>query len=245
MNPSKLPSMDPSKDPSKLPSMDPSKLPSMDSSKLPSMNPSKLPSMDPSKLPSMDSSKLPSMNPSKLPSMLPSKDPSKFPSRNPSKLPSLDPSKLPSTNPSKLPSIDPSKLKCTICDDVMTTYISENNLGGGCATAKIVLSQQCNKTQWWRSKKYCQLSCYNEGNGYAGDICCNSSMNPSELAVFFANVGGSDVGLPVADVVEEVGSSVVDVVADVGLPVADVVEEVGSSVEGSSLGFMDELQQIS
>lgn len=50
------------------------------------------------------------------------------------------------------------------------------NNGFDCATDTTRMNNKCNKSNWWTSKKYCQLSCYNAGNGYPGDVCCNGSF---------------------------------------------------------------------
>jgi len=42
-----------------------------------------------------------------------------------------------------------------------------------CATSKKYIKKKCSKNKQWRKKKYCQLSCFNIGLGYTGDVCCN------------------------------------------------------------------------
>jgi hypothetical protein len=39
----------------------------------------------------------------------------------------------------------------------------------------IKLKEKCNKNASWIKKGYCQLSCYNEGLGYDGDVCCTDT----------------------------------------------------------------------
>merc|ERR1711982_176487 len=46
----------------------------------------------------------------------------------------------------------------------------------------INLNTKCNKSTTWIEKGYCQLSCYNEGLGYDGDVCCtfDPTSNPTK-----------------------------------------------------------------
>jgi len=38
-----------------------------------------------------------------------------------------------------------------------------------------LLETKCNKNAAWTENKNCRLSCYNEGYGYEGDVCCESN----------------------------------------------------------------------
>merc|ERR1712111_221937 len=50
--------------------------------------------------------------------------------------------------------------------------------GHGCATDTTRLNNKCNKDDNWKKQKWCQLSCFNAGNGYPGDVCCNGTTPP-------------------------------------------------------------------
>jgi len=65
----------------------------------------------------------------------------------------------------------PTSAPCIVCDDVETSWMSNN--GKDCATSSLI-DTKCNKNSNWISNKFCQLSCYNAGNGYDGDVCCSS-----------------------------------------------------------------------
>merc|ERR1711963_825354 len=85
-----------------------------------------------------------------------------------------DTSCLPSTDtpntssPTKAPSSAPSS-SCIHCDNVATNYMIEN--GKDCTAVN--LGNKCIKKNSWISNKFCQLSCYDFGLGYEGDVCCN------------------------------------------------------------------------
>jgi len=78
-----------------------------------------------------------------------------------------DPTKAPTeASPSSPPS--PS---CTICDDEPTKGMKKK----GKSCTDINLKKKCNTNASWIKKGYCQLSCYNEGLGYDGDVCCTDT----------------------------------------------------------------------
>merc|ERR1712115_649694 len=60
---------------------------------------------------------------------------------------------------------------CTICDDEPTNGMKKK----GKSCTDINLKNKCNKNASWIKKGYCQLSCYNEGLGYEGDVCCTDT----------------------------------------------------------------------
>jgi hypothetical protein len=68
------------------------------------------------------------------------------------------------------PTFSPSP-SCTICDDEPTKGMKKK--GKTCTDIK--LKEKCNKNASWIKKGYCQLSCYNEGLGYDGDVCCTDT----------------------------------------------------------------------
>merc|ERR1712157_49435 len=77
------------------------------------------------------------------------------------------------SDPTKAPteaSFPPSP-SCTICDDEPTNGMKKK----GRSCTDIILKKKCNKNASWIKKGYCQLSCYNEGLGYEGDVCCTDT----------------------------------------------------------------------
>uniref|UniRef100_A0A7S4S114 ShKT domain-containing protein n=1 Tax=Ditylum brightwellii TaxID=49249 RepID=A0A7S4S114_9STRA len=106
----------------------------------------------------------PSSVPSTMPSSMPSSKPSSVPSAMPSSVPSLDPSSMPSPTDRTDPS--PISIDCIICDDEETTWMKNNTKD--CSTFDYVINTFCNKSTYWNNNKFCRLSCYNAGNGYAG-----------------------------------------------------------------------------
>lgn len=74
--------------------------------------------------------------------------------------------------------------------DVPNTWMQEN--GKECATWEWGMQKNCNKNSDWIANKYCELSCYNAGNGYAdadpSASCCalqvarSSSLKSTSLA---------------------------------------------------------------
>jgi len=63
---------------------------------------------------------------------------------------------------------------CSICDDVETSWQIQN--GFDCATDTVRMNKKCNKDTNWTKKGFCRLSCYNAGNGYPGDVCCDETL---------------------------------------------------------------------
>jgi len=64
----------------------------------------------------------------------------------------------------------PSCIECTDEEDpILIQY------GYECEEADRYLVRRCNTHPVWSTEKYCQLSCYNLGLGYDGDLCCNGT----------------------------------------------------------------------
>jgi len=78
---------------------------------------------------------------------------------------------FPTPAPTKNPTITPPQ--CTVCTDTPTKGMIKNNKT--CPSVPSALNKKCNKNANWAKKNFCQLSCYNVGNGYPGDVCCNAS----------------------------------------------------------------------
>jgi len=75
---------------------------------------------------------------------------------------------------SESPSSQPSSISsCTVCDNIATPWMVKN--GKECTGDPNRLNRKCNKNRAWISNKYCQLSCYDAGNAYEGDICCSGN----------------------------------------------------------------------
>merc|ERR1712154_12757 len=94
-----------------------------------------------------------------------------MPSISPSNAPSISPSNAPSISPTNAPSSSPTLPTCIVCDDVPTGNMIDR--GETCEEANNI-DNKCAKDNWI-NKKFCQLTCYNTGNGYEGDVCCNGS----------------------------------------------------------------------
>jgi len=64
----------------------------------------------------------------------------------------------------------PSCIECTDEEDpILIQY------GYECEEADRYLVRRCNTHPVWSTEKYCQLSCYNLGLGYDGELCCNGT----------------------------------------------------------------------
>merc|ERR1712029_339002 len=62
---------------------------------------------------------------------------------------------------------------CHECDDTPTPKMIRR--GETCASEIDDLDNKCNKHGAWISNNYCELSCFNSGNGYYGSSCCNGN----------------------------------------------------------------------
>jgi len=99
------------------------------------------------------------------------------PSNVPTKAPTLPPTKVPTKAPTLPPTNAPTSAptdSCILCDDVATNNMIKK--GKDCATFN-KLHKKCNKINKWKQNKFCQLSCYNAGVGYDGDVCCNGAAS--------------------------------------------------------------------
>lgn len=67
--------------------------------------------------------------------------------------------------------IQPPVQACTVCDDNETPWMIRNEKD--CTSSRYQLKKRCNKTRKWIKNKYCQQSCFEIGQGYDGDICCD------------------------------------------------------------------------
>jgi len=75
--------------------------------------------------------------------------------------------------PTKAPTTQsPTSPPCITCDD--REPLSFINKGKDCTTVN--LASKCTNKSFWINQKFCQLSCYNAGLGYDGDICCNATL---------------------------------------------------------------------
>jgi len=79
---------------------------------------------------------------------------------------------VPTNPPTNAPADTPTN--CTNCTDETTPWMRRNDKT--CDTFQ-QLNQKCKNNAVWTDNNYCQLSCYDSGNEYSGDICCNSSNN--------------------------------------------------------------------
>jgi len=68
---------------------------------------------------------------------------------------------------------EPTPQPCVVCTDVATPKMDKK--GEKCGDKPKTLQKNCNGKSKWINKNWCQLSCYNAGKGYEGDVCCNAS----------------------------------------------------------------------
>jgi len=86
-------------------------------------------------------------------------------------VPQPDSTNSPTPKPTTLKPTPPA---CTMCDDIETSWQIQN--GFDCATDTVRINKKCNKDDKWTDKGFCRLSCYNAGNGYPGDVCCDETL---------------------------------------------------------------------
>merc|ERR1712157_7062 len=123
-------------------------------------------------VPLTDSSEPPPLGPTtSQPTQLPTSGPTTSqPTPSPTSRPTtMQPTAPPTPEPTTSPTSE-STPDCTVCDDRETNWM--RNKGFACATDTVRINNKCNKDNKWTKNKYCQLSCYEAGNGYPGDVCC-------------------------------------------------------------------------
>jgi len=79
---------------------------------------------------------------------------------------------IPPSDTTSPPTQSPTSPQCTSCDDRGTPTMSDK--GKDCTS--INLAGKCSNKSYWIKNKFCQLSCYNAGLGYDGDVCCNDTL---------------------------------------------------------------------
>merc|ERR1711862_1048499 len=79
---------------------------------------------------------------------------------------------IPPSDTTSPPTQSPTSPQCTPCDDRGTPTMSVK--GKDCTS--INLAGKCSNKSYWIKNKFCQLSCYNAGLGYDGDVCCNDTL---------------------------------------------------------------------
>jgi len=87
----------------------------------------------------------------------------------PTKAPTHAPTKAPTDTPT---TASPTSTYCIVCDNEETSWMKRNDKD--CISSTLI-DTKCNKSTLWVNNKYCRLSCYNAGNGYDGDVCCNGT----------------------------------------------------------------------
>ena len=58
---------------------------------------------------------------------------------------------------------------CNECTDIPTPWMVAN--AKTCANSGSIVTK-CSQDSWWVTNKYCEQSCFELGNGYAGSRCC-------------------------------------------------------------------------
>jgi len=87
----------------------------------------------------------------------------------------VPPADLTNSPTSKPTTLEPTPPNCTICDNRETNWQKQN--GFDCATDSVRMNNKCNKDAKWTQNGFCRLSCYNAGNGYPGDVCCDETLS--------------------------------------------------------------------
>ena len=62
------------------------------------------------------------------------------------------------------------------CTDQPNAYMDQNGLA--CDDYPYAYDKLCTHNDNWRSRKFCQRSCYENGAGYDGDVCCAEKIAP-------------------------------------------------------------------
>ena len=70
----------------------------------------------------------------------------------------------------------PPSAGCTQCTDQPNAYMDQNGLA--CDDYPYAYDKLCTHNDNWRSRKFCQRSCYENGAGYDGDVCCAEKIAP-------------------------------------------------------------------
>jgi len=81
----------------------------------------------------------------------------------------------PAPSPRSEPQPTPTPACNTQCTDNPTPWMIENNQECATSTAP---ATKCNQNGWWTENQYCQQTCWENGDGYAGVECCQSSTLP-------------------------------------------------------------------
>jgi len=79
------------------------------------------------------------------------------------------PTPQPVANPEPTQPPNSSPTSCIECSDIEHPRVDD------CTTTNL-LDTACNKNRQWTRQEYCQLSCFNAGNGYDGDNCCQGPV---------------------------------------------------------------------
>ena len=59
---------------------------------------------------------------------------------------------------------------CTACTNERNNYMEQNNLV--CDEYPSAYTRFCKQNANWAKQKFCQRSCFENGAGYDGDVCC-------------------------------------------------------------------------
>jgi len=90
-------------------------------------------------------------------------------------------SQLPQFPPPLVSNQAPASPPCTPCDDRRVPYMISRGLQ--CSTWTWGLNNRCSASANWRSQRLCAWSCFEHGNGYAGDPCCPGGPHASALDI--------------------------------------------------------------
>ena len=70
----------------------------------------------------------------------------------------------------------PPPTACTECTDERNNYMQSNDLV--CGQYPYAYEKLCKHNENWAKQKFCQRSCYANGAGYDGDMCCARALAP-------------------------------------------------------------------
>jgi len=141
----------------------------------PVISPTNAPVVSPTDTPVVAPTNAPIVPPTNSPIVPPTDAPVITPTNAPvlvnTDAPVVTPTDAPVVSPTDAPVVSPTPapVACTLCTDEETPWMTSN--GVDCIATELT-NTKCNKNQKWNNNKFCQYSCFIEGNGYTGDNCC-------------------------------------------------------------------------
>lgn len=78
---------------------------------------------------------------------------------------------------------------CIECSDDETPWMRKKGRDCSGSSSEWLLQRRCNRSRFWVKNNYCQESCYAEGRGYEGDICCGVEVGAIDLPAVCSDSG--------------------------------------------------------